>query len=169
MLRQIEISILVFGCLIIVSAIVLIVLKILETPSRGKRGPDGVAGDDEKPIKNTSTKIATTGLDERLIIPEDVLFLTNVVQKQVFTSFTIIFKSTEALLASESLALFDVPSSMKPPFPRGCLGIFCQPVNNNYESVLYDESITPNLQFLIRDSRTFFAGDRFTGSLTWAL
>ena len=168
MRRSLQISILVLSCMIIITALSLLSFKLTETLAKGEVGITGLAGSDETIVPNTKTTVVPTGTDARLIIPQNILFVSKKSQKTVTGSFSVIFVTTSSLLSSQTLGLFNLSQEWKPLVSRCCLGILCQPLNTTqYASVLFDDSLEPNVRFLVRNSSTFFAGDRFTGNMSF--
>ena len=91
-----------------------------------------------------------------------IIFYSNTREKIVTASFTITALVTQSMVPNTQLPLFQLPTGFIPPAEVACLGIVWNSLDvMQTHSIVYDNSDTPNVQFVAGSSFTLAPSDRF--------
>ncbi len=162
--RALTISCITFGVLIIIICIVLIALQIDVKSTPGPPGNQGSDGRPEQEVSNTQSSVTLDTVN--FSTPDGFIIFQNPKLKIINSGFIITALQTISLLPTDAIALFQLPAAFTPDFSIGAIGTIVNTLDVTQNHILlYDNSKTPNVSFLVRFVFTLQPSDRFMVNL----
>jgi hypothetical protein len=159
---RLRLACIVLASLMLLATIAFIVLEVIEKPLKGPQGIQGLPGQDAVLTLNSKFNFSTGSPNPNFQATPSISFVRNVKENIVTSSFILTALESQSLFAGETLPLLQLPTELKPKFEIGCIGIIINALNvNERHAVLYDESLSPNVQFYARSSFDLNVSDRF--------